>query len=109
VDLQDDPELQDLGVVLLSVAFDSPEEQAPAALELGIRAPMLSDVDHSVSQAYGVLEWAIKTGEPGHTFVLIDRQGDVAWIQDYGAPENRGVMYVEPAEIAAEVRAALGK
>jgi peroxiredoxin len=109
VDLQNDPELQELGVAFLSVAFDSPEEQAPAAQELGIHVPMLSDSDHSVSQAYGVLQWAVKSGEPGHTFVLVDQQGDVAWIQDYGAPENRGVMYVEPEEIAAEVRAALGK
>jgi peroxiredoxin len=107
VDLQDDPELQDLEVALVSIAFDSPAEQASVAQELGIHVPMLSDEDHSVSQAYGVLQWAIKTGEPGHTFVLIDRQGNVAWIQDYGSPESRGVMYVEPEEIAAEVRAAL--
>jgi subtilase family serine protease len=68
---------------------------------------MLSDGAGTVSQAYGVLEWAVASGEPGHTFVLVDKDGEVAWVQDYGSPENRGVMYVPVDEIVAEVRAHL--
>jgi hypothetical protein len=60
-----------------------------------------------VSEAYGVLEWAVASGEPGHTFVLVGVDGRIAWIQDYGAPQNRGVMYVDPEEIAAELEQAL--
>jgi peroxiredoxin len=103
VDLQNSKEFQALNVALLSIAFDAPDEMMPAKESLGIEVPMLTDSDHRVSQAYGVLQWAVATGEPGHTFVLVSRQGDVSWIQDYGAAENRGVMYVDPGEIAAEV------
>lgn len=81
---------------------------APDVEALGITAvPMLSDGDHSVSEAYGVLEWAVGSGEPGHTFALVDEDGRLVWLQDYGAPENRGVMYVPVEELTREVRAAL--
>lgn len=43
-------------------------------------------------------------GEPGHTFVLIDEAGEVDWLQDYGALENGGVMYVLPHEVVRQVR-----
>ena len=93
VDLQNDPEFQSLGVEVLSIAFDTPEELAQGAIESGISLiPLLSDTDHTVSEEYGVLEWAVATGEPGHTFVLVDENGEVVWIRDYGAPEKGGVM-----------------
>lgn len=108
VDLEDDGEYAALGVPLVSIAFDPPEVLAAAGAEVGVReTPMLTDADGSVSEAYGVLKWAVASGEPGHTFVLVDADGKVAWLQDYGAPENAGVMYVEPSEISAEVGAAL--
>jgi peroxiredoxin len=80
---------------------------APTRQEYGIAIPMLTDPDHRVSETYGVLEWAVASGEPGHTFVLVGADGRIAWIQDYGAPQNRGVMYVDPEEIAAELEQAL--
>ncbi len=93
-----------MNVPVLSVAFDPASEQSQAALENGIQnIPLLVDADHSVSEAYGVLEWAVGTGEPGHTFILVGADGKIAWIQDYGAPENRGVMYVPVDELTHEV------
>ena len=108
MDLENDNQFAGLGVDLVSVAFDSPEVLAASGAEFGVGpTPLLSDPDGSVSEAYDVLKWAVATGEPGHTFVLVDGDGRIAWIQDYGAPENRGVMYVEPSEIASEVARAL--
>ena len=108
VDLQNDPEFQSLGVQVLSIAFDTVEEMTPEAQSLGITSvPMLSDADHSVSEAYGVLQWAVASGEPGHTFALVDEDGRLVWLQDYGAAENRGVMYVPIDELTQEVRTAL--
>lgn len=72
-------------------------------MEYGISVPMLVDIDHSVSEAYNVLQWAVGTGEPGHTFVLIDGTGKIAWIQDYGAPENGGLMYVPTNEMISNI------
>jgi peroxiredoxin len=110
VDLENDPEFAGLNVELVSVAFDSPDVLSAAGAEYGVGpTPLLSDPDGAVSEAYDVLQWAVATGEPGHTFVLVDAAGKVRWIQDYGAPENRGVMYVETSEIAAEVARALGR
>jgi alkyl hydroperoxide reductase subunit AhpC len=104
VDLQNDPDFQAIGVSILSIAFDPQEQQAAGKLDYGIKnVPMLVDADHSVSQDYGVLQWAVGTGEPGHTFILVDSEGRIAWIQDYGAPENRGVMYVQVEELTMEV------
>lgn len=104
VDLQNDPAFQALNVELVSVAFDSAIEQAQGVKEYGIQnTAMLVDADHSASEAYDVLQWAVGTGEPGHTFVLVDANGIVVWIQDYGHPDNRGVMYVPIEELTREV------
>ena len=92
-----------MDVAILSIAFDSQDEQAASKLEYGISAPMLVDIDQSVSENYGVLEWAVGTGEPGHTFILVDADGKLAWIQDYGAPENGGLMYVPVNELTREI------
>ncbi len=70
---------------------------------------MLVDADHQVSEAYDVLQWAVGTGEPGHTFVLVDEQGTVVWLRDYGAPENGGVMYVPVDELTQQMAQALGR
>lgn len=108
VELQNDPDFQARGVQVLSIAFDSVEAMAPEAAALGITSvPMLSDAEHSVSEAYAVLEWAVGSGEPGPTFPLVDREGRLAWLQDCGVPENRGVMHVPVEELTQAVRQAL--
>jgi hypothetical protein len=68
---------------------------------------LLIDADGTVSEDYGVLEWAVATGEPGHTFVLIDEAGKVAWLQDFGAEENGGRMYVPMEELVEAIQSAL--
>ena len=103
VDLQNDPNFQALDVAFLSIAFDSPTELAQVAAEYGTRIPLLTDEVHDVSAAFGVLKWAVKSGEPGHTFVLVDTDGTVLWVQDYGAPENGGTMYVPVEELVRNV------
>ena len=107
MDLEQDADWQALGVKILSIAFDSPGMQEAVREEYGIASPMLVDADQQVSEAYDVLQWAAATGEPGHTFVLVDAEGNVAWVRDYGAPHNSGVMYVPIEEMTVQVRAAL--
>jgi peroxiredoxin len=109
VDLQKNAKFQALDVQLLSIAPDSPDEWADAAEEYDVRsdAILLSDADNKVAARYDVMKWAAATGEPGHTFVLVDRDGRVAWVKDYGAPENGGIMYVLPDELVQHLRARL--
>lgn len=96
VDLQSDRRFRSTGVQLLSISPDP----VPAWLEVGerygIASPTLTDEGNRVADAYGVLRWGMPSGEPGHTFVLVDAHGTVTWIRDYGAPENGGAMYVPP-------------
>lgn len=106
VDLEKDPEFQSLGVGLVSIALDSPEELAAGKINYGIESvPLLSDGDQAVSEAYDVIKWAVGTGEPGHTFILVDEDGKVTWIKDYGAPENGGIMYVPVEELVSYIKA----
>jgi peroxiredoxin len=107
VDLQNDPAFQSLDVAFLSIAFDSTAVLQQVGQEYGTQIPLLTDGDHTISEAYGVLQWAVDSGEPGHTFVLVDREGKISWIQDYGAPENRGVMYVPVEELVGEIKSRL--
>jgi peroxiredoxin len=88
---------------LLSISPDPIDAWGEEAAELGIRTPVLSDSGNKVASAYGVMRWMMGSGEPGHTFVLVDEQGLVRWIQDYGAPENGGLMYVPPDELVPAI------
>lgn len=101
VDLQHSSEFQALDVQLVSIARDSTDVQVEEARALGIReVPLLSDPTLDVSEKYQVLQWAIENGEPSHTFVLVDENGDIVWVKDYGAPDKPDrTMYVEVNEI----------
>ncbi len=104
MDLQDDPELAALNIQLVSLATDSLNRIKSDADSLSITSPFLMDEDGLIAAAYGVDRWAMPSGEPGHTFVLVDEQGIVRWVRDYGAPEHGGLMYVEVEELRAELR-----
>jgi peroxiredoxin len=106
VDLQTDDEFRSMDLELLSIAPDPPAAWRREGGELGIELPMLSDDGNRVAGSYGIMRWAV-SGEPGHTFVLIDADGRVAWVRDYGAPENGGFMYVVPEHLTKEIKAAL--
>ena len=93
---------------IVSVALDPAADQLDAKLGLGIQAPMGVDADSSVSELYDVLQWAIGSGEPGHTFILVDKEGKIRWIRDYGAPDlAERTMYVEVDEMVQQVRDSL--
>ena len=110
VDLQNSTEFKELGVEIVSIARDPAEEQAPAARELGITAPMLVDADGNISAAYNVLKYALSNGEPSHTFVLVGADGNIVWLKDYGAPDNPNrTMYVDINELYREVKRSLEK
>ena len=110
VDLQNSPDFQALNVQVISIARDSVAEMAPEAQVLGITTvPVLSDPDLAVSGNYDVLQWAIENGEPSHTFILVNGSGEIAWIKDYGAPDNPDrTMYVEVDELVNYVKSNLG-
>jgi peroxiredoxin len=107
VDLQDDKALKELGVELLAISPDPAPAWRSEGRAIGIAVPMLTDRGNAVWDQYGIPGWTMAGGEPGHTFFLVDEDGKIAWTRDYGAPENGGVMYVEPPEITEQVKDAL--
>lgn len=107
VDLQNDPSFRDSGIQLLNIALDPPDAWSADVGSLGITEPLLSDTDARVSKTYGVMRWQMGTGEPGHTFVLVDAEGRIAWIRDYGAPEHGGMMYVPPRDLLPQIMESL--
>ena len=107
VDLEGSPEFQGLGIALLSITTNPVQDLAVAQQQWDVKTPLLSDEGARVSRSYGVLRWAMPSGAPGHTFVLIGRDGKVRWIQDYGAPENGGRMNVPVAELYRELKGRL--
>ncbi|MBD3304848.1 redoxin domain-containing protein [candidate division KSB3 bacterium] len=108
VDLQSDNAFQALDVALVSITFDSQQELARAAKEYGITTPLLTDTNKQVSKDYDVLQWATHSGEPSHTFVLVNTQGIAAWIRDYGSPQKPdSVMYVPVDELTKYIKARL--
>lgn len=102
VDLQEDEDFGSLRVELLSISPDPLEAWESEAEKYGINLPVLTDPDNRVAESYGVMQWAVGS-EPGHTFVLVDEEGEVAWLRDYGDPDNGGLMYVEPSELIAQL------
>jgi len=106
VDLQKSENFQALGVALLSIAPDSVEAWRDDGEQYGIGdyRSVLSDAENEVANRYDVMRWQAATGEPGHTFVLIDESGTVIWVRDFGAPENGGLMYVVPDQLIQELR-----
>ena len=103
VDLQEDRAFRGLGVELMSISPDPVDAWREEGREIGIRdfETVLTDPENKVATSYGVMRWAMG-GEPGHTFVLVDESGEIAWLQDYGAMENGGRMYIVPQELVRE-------
>jgi len=55
--------------------------------------PVLDDGNLSVSKAYNVLDYSMHPGSrPGHSFVLIGKDGNIIWREDYYPSEKEGGM-----------------
>lgn len=108
-DLEASEKFQALGIQLVSISPDPPEAWQQAAEEYKLDTPLVTDPANKVAQRYGVMRWRVPadadvdSAEPGHTFVLVDGEGTVEWVRDYGAPENGGVMYVFPDALIQEM------
>ncbi len=103
VDLQGEiGQFEALGVQVLAVTTDSLGLLREAADENAISIiPLLSDADSSVSGAYDTLGRGMHADRPGHTFILVDKEGDIRWRRDYSE------MYVPLDDIINAVRQAL--
>jgi peroxiredoxin len=102
VDLQADSHFQSLDVEILSLSPDPLGFWRAEAQKLDVTTPVLSDEGNEVADQYGVMRWAVGQ-EPGHTFVLVNKLGKIAWLRDYGGEEHGRVMYVPPDDLVKQV------
>lgn len=90
-------ELAALDVTVLPVVMNTREQILADMTANGVRTPFLLD-DGTVSEAYGVLGRGMHAGLPGHSFVLIDRDGVQRWYGEYPS------MWLDPTELATELQ-----
>ena len=84
-------------VTVLPIVMNT-REQILADMKLnGVKTPFLLD-DGTVSEAYGTLGKGMHAGLPGHSFVLIDKDGRQRWYGEYPS------MWLEPTKLLDEVR-----
>ena len=84
-------------VTVLPIVMNT-REQILADMKLnGVKTPFLLD-DGTVSDAYGTLGKGMHAGLPGHSFVLIDADGQQRWYGEYPS------MWLEPTQLLAEIR-----
>ena len=87
-----------LDLEIVSIMVDPMNELAAEARSRGITSIVAEDKDKSVSNAYDAMEASMHPGiKPGHTFVLVNKAGQIIWRWDWighGAP-----MYMEVDEL----------
>lgn len=91
---------------IVTIGVDSASDWRPIMQSEGItKIPILVDSDRKMSTAYGVLSMSsqMHSDRPGHTFVLVNKEGKIAWIADYPT------MRVSNGEILNSITVALKK
>lgn len=89
-----------IDVTVLPIVMNTREQITADMTASGVTTPFLLD-DGTVSEAYGTLGKGMHAGLPGHSFVLIDRQGRQRWYGEYPS------MWLAPQDLLDEIRSNL--
>ena len=84
-------------VTVLPIVMNSREQIAADMAANGVTTPFLLD-DGTVSRAYDTLGKGMHGDLPGHSFVLIDKQGQQRWYGEYPS------MWLDPGELLDQAR-----
>ena len=87
-------------VTVLPIVMNTTEQISADMTSNGVTTPFLLD-DGTVSKAYGTLGKGMHAGLPGHSFVLIDKQGQQRWYGEYPS------MWLAPQQLLREIDARL--
>lgn len=108
VDLEKDDSLKKLGIdEMVSITTDELGQIRQKVDDEGIEAPVLSDPDLSVSEAYEANQYGMMgESRDGHSFVVVGPDGRIRHRADYGgAPDF--TMYVPVENLLADLRKGL--
>jgi peroxiredoxin len=76
-------ELEAADTEYLVIMVDPPGLLSGEIKRWGLTMPVLTDVDRTVSEAYNTLGFGMHADKPNHTFVFIDKAGEIRWWEDY--------------------------
>ena len=82
-----------LGVQVVPIMVNPASDVVPAAAGFGLKTPIALDTAKAVSGEYGVLGTGMHAGLPGHSFILVDATGTIAWQANFPS------MYVSSDEL----------
>jgi peroxiredoxin len=69
----------------LVIMVDPPGLLGSEIKRWGLTMPILTDVDRTVSREYNTLGFGMHADKPNHTFVFIDKAGEIRWWEDYAS------------------------
>ena len=87
-------------VIVLPVVMNTREQIMADMAANGVKTPFLLD-DGTVSEAYDTLGKGMHAGLPGHSFVLVDKQGMRRWYGEYPS------MWLAPTDLLRNVESHL--
>lgn len=90
-------ELAEANITVLPIVMNTRNQILRDTEATGVTTPFLLD-DGTVSKAYGTLGNGMHAGLPGHSFVLIDTEGQQRWYGEYPS------MWLDPAELLTKIR-----
>lgn len=107
-------EFEKMNVEVLYVTFDPVEQSKEAKTRFGIKKPILSYNSAQTEVDYDLTNYSMDMGRrAGHTFILVDTNGQIIWRKDYwpgrGHMVSGGTMFVSLNEIVREVKKVLIK
>jgi peroxiredoxin len=82
---------------LISITTDPTDVLRQAVSEYRLHTPMISDWNRKISDAYQTLGLGMHPDTDGHTFILVDRHGNIRWRHDYTT------MYVPPEQLLKSI------
>jgi peroxiredoxin Q/BCP len=106
---KDMPAFRALGIdTIVSITNDPYAQLKQKADDEALSIPILADENGSVSNAYGTLRYGMMMGmNPGHTFILVGKNGRIVWRADYGGPPKY-TMYLPPQTLLQDLKSGLG-
>lgn len=84
------------GLTVLPIVMNTRAQISHDMQLYGVRTPFLLDNGGAVSTAYGTIGRGMHAGLPGHSFVLVDKNGVQRWHGEYPS------MWLAPADLLAQ-------
>lgn len=96
-EIEKDPAFAEAGITVLPIVMNTAEQITADMKTYGVTTPFLLD-DGTVSKEYDTLGTGMHQGLPGHSFVLVDADGERVWSGNYPS------MWLAPEALLKEVQ-----